>query len=380
MRRSLLTMLVISVAALIAAGFLDTNSYADDRLMPAAVLVAPKPDVDIISAPPPAVVVSDASHDGLPAARPATVLVAVGDIMLSRNVGDEMKKHDNAYPFAGVGNLLRSGNVVFGNLETSIIPGRPIKTGEMVFRADPGSEVALKDAGFTVLSLANNHVPNFGPAAVSETIKRLADVGLVEVGAGDDDAQARRPAFVSRGGVIFAFLAYNDTDVVPASYGAAPGRAGTNLMDAIKMAADVAGAKKLADVVIVSMHAGSEYADWPNSRQVNFAKSAIDAGADLVIGHHPHVVQPVELYKGKYIFYSLGNFIFDQMWSEPTRRGLALKIGFNRGGITKLAVVPLYMKDFAQPRVAPEAEADKIFASLVMPVEKTPAGEYILKP
>ena len=140
-------------------------------------------------------------------------------------------------------------------------------------------------------------------------------------------------------------------------------------METEKMIEAVKKAKQKSDFVIVSMHSGNEYVNKPNSSQVNFAHSAIDAGADLVIGHHPHVVQILEKYKDKYIFYSLGNFIFDQQASE-TRKGLMIKVYFTKDEITKISLLPIIMKNLAQPEIADINEAKKILQRLNFPTSK----------
>lgn len=279
------------------------------------------------------------------------VLIAVGDIMTSRVVAQKMLAHGYNYPFLGVGDYLKTGDIVFGNLETAITPGREIKTGETMFRSDPEVAQALRNAGFSILSLANNHTPNFGENGLKDTFKYLTEAGLKFVGAGNNDAEAYAPVFIEINGLKFAFLAYNSTDVVPADYGAGPFRAGTALMDVGKMTEAVTAVGKEADFVVVSMHAGSEYSDAPNEAQVNFAHAAIDAGADLVIGHHPHVTQPEEIYKGRHIFYSLGNFVFDQMWSQKTKEGLMVKIIFNKQGVSKIETKKILIEDYSRPRI-----------------------------
>jgi len=148
------------------------------------------------------------------------------------------------------------------------------------------------------------------------------------------------------------------------------GHPGTALMQKAKMIDAVGAAKGKADLVIVSMHSGIEYTGKPNDSQIDFAHGAIDAGADLVIGHHPHVVQMAEKYKGKYIFYSLGNFIFDQMWSQETREGLMIKIYFSKTGVSKISPVPIIIENYSQPRIANSAEAEKILKRLSIPLEK----------
>jgi poly-gamma-glutamate capsule biosynthesis protein CapA/YwtB (metallophosphatase superfamily) len=295
---------------------------------------------------------------------PEVSMIAVGDMMLSRAVAKRMRLHGYDYPFASTSEFLRSADITFGNLETSITPGPEVESFEMSFRADPESAAALRDAGFDVLSLANNHTPNFGETGLQDTMRYLDDVGIVHVGAGLD-TQAHQPRFMTEKGIRFAFLAYNDRDVVPASYEASDSRFGTAFMQIERMQAAVRAAKGSADIVIVSMHSGTEYELFPNDSQTAFARAAIDAGAEIVIGHHPHVVQTREMYNGKYIFYSLGNFVFDQMWSQDTRDGLALKIVFTKEGISGISYHATEIHDYAQPRLLESGEhADRIIERL----------------
>ncbi|OGG59872.1 hypothetical protein A2765_04800 [Candidatus Kaiserbacteria bacterium RIFCSPHIGHO2_01_FULL_56_24] len=277
-------------------------------------------------------------------------LIAVGDIMLSRTVAKKMHQYGPDYPFASTTAFIQSGDIAFGNLETPITPGDDVQPMEMTFRADPEAAQALKDAGFDVLSLANNHTPNFGEEGLRDTLSYLDEAGLSHAGAGMNSKQAHEPAFLTVQGITFAFLAYNDHDVVPVSYEAGEGRAGTAFMRIEDMTAAVQAAKAAADIVIVSMHSGIEYEPIPDESQVAFAHAAIDAGAEMVIGHHPHAVQTMEVYKGKYIFYSLGNFVFDQMFSRETREGLVLKVNFAKEGLSGIEYHPVLIEDYAQPR------------------------------
>jgi poly-gamma-glutamate capsule biosynthesis protein CapA/YwtB (metallophosphatase superfamily) len=286
-------------------------------------------------------------------------LVAVGDMMLSRAVAKKMRQHGYGYPFASTSDLIRSADIAFGNLETSITLGPEVLPFEMSFRADPESAAALRDAGFDILSLANNHTPNFGEKGLADTISYLDEAGIMHVGAGID-AEAHAPRFITAKGITFAFLAYNDDDVVPASYEAEKRRLGTAFMHIDRMTSAVQQAKNFADIVIVSMHSGTEYELYPNVSQEAFAHAAIDAGAEMVIGHHAHVVQTMEVYKGKHIFYGLGNFVFDQMWSRETREGLAVWAVFTEKGLSRLSYHPVLIEDYAQPRLmdsGPEIEA-----------------------
>ena len=292
-------------------------------------------------------------------------LIAAGDISFSRGVERIVKKQkDINYPFLEMRDYLKGADLVFGNLETPITKGPEIPDFEMIFRSNPGTEQALKHAGFSVLSLANNHTPNFGKQGLKDTFNYLAEAGIKYVGAGNNEQEANQPVYIEKKGIKFAFLAYNDTDVVPASYEATNSHAGTAFMRTERMTQAVKEAKQKTDFVIVSMHSGIEYTDKLNDSQVNFAHAAIDAGADLIIGHHPHVVQTVEKYKGKYIFYSLGNFVFDQPQSQETKEGLAIKIYFAKEGINKISLLPVVMENLAQPRMANQNEAEKILQRL----------------
>jgi len=278
-------------------------------------------------------------------------IIAVGDIMLSRSVAAQIKAHDIYYPFVAIKNYLHTADIVFANLENPITPGPVVPSGSMVFHANPGVELALKDAGFTILNLANNHTPNYGAKGVEDTLKALDSVGIEHIGAGVDLAAADQPLYVQKNGIKFALLGYNDQDVVPQSYGAAPNHPGTNIMSLDKVSRDVKLARQNADIVIVSMHSGIEYQPNPDQHQIDFAHAAIDAGADLVIGHHPHVIETVEKYKGKYIFYSLGNFVFDQAFSKDVQEGMTLKLSFNKNGLTDVQYNPVWIENLCQPNL-----------------------------
>ncbi len=300
----------------------------------------------------------------------SVTLFAVGDIMLSRTVAQRIKAKGTVYPFKKVRDFLKTGDVVFGNLENPIIAGRRIKPLEMSFRVDPGLEGELQKAGFTILSLANNHTPNFGQEGILSTIKLLTSVGILFVGAGKDADEAYAPVFFTKKGVRFAFLAYNDSSVVPRSYKATRVKAGTAFLDMKKMKTGIEEAKRNADIIIVSMHTGNEYTHQANTTQKKFAHAAIDFGADLVIGHHPHVVQNVERYNDGVIVYSLGNFIFDQMWSRKTREGVILQAIISKERVEDVDFIPILIDDYAQPRIVTGKEAKKILKPLGLSLTK----------
>lgn len=309
----------------------------------------------------------------LPSRTEPVCLIAAGDIMLSRGVAGEIRKHggDPLHPFLKMQEYLKSGDIVFGNLENPITPGREIMMPEMTLRADPGSETALRDAGFTMLSLANNHLLNFGARGLLDTLRYLDNAGIGHAGAGETEEEAFAAKFIDVKGLRLAFLAFTDPALVPDPYLAGAGRPGVAFLDREKMAAAVQGAKEKADFVVVSIHAGTEYEPLPDQAQMRFARQAVDAGADLVLGHHPHVVQKVEKYKGKYIFYSLGNLVFDQKWSRATRIGLTAKIYISADGVEKFELLPVYINDQDQPQVLADEEARTVLENTGLRLEET---------
>lgn len=312
----------------------------------------------------------------LPEVLPKEVsLIAVGDVMFSRGVAKKIEKNGEDYPFSGVKDYLKTGDIVFANLETPITEGRAIKPGEMFFRTEPSLAQKLKDNNFSIVSLANNHTGNFGAHGLEQTFRYLGEAGIKYAGAGENANEANTPIIIKVNDFNFAFLAYDDIDFTPAEYGATEKRPGIAFFYKDKMAGAIAIAKNQADFVIVSMHFGNEYQDLPSEKQKELAHFAVDSGADLIIGHHPHVVQPVEEYKGKYIFYSLGNFIFDQMWSTETRQGIAVKIIFDKSGIKIQELKPFLISDYCQPNFINGEEGAKVLERTVFPAPKVKIRE-----
>ncbi len=292
--------------------------------------------------------------------QPNTVtLLAVGDIMFARDVNRRIELAGNVhYPFEQIAPVLQEGDIVFGNLETAITPGERVGADIKLFSSDPGTEHALKAAGFTILSLANNHVPDFKQAGIENTIKALDDAGIAYVGAGMNDTEARAPVILQKNGLRIAFLAYMDPRIAPSSYEAGTDHAGVAYMSSKTVGDDIAKAKEQADLVIVSIHAGNEYVHEPIKTQRNFAHTAIDAGAALVIGHHPHVLQPVEDYNGGLILYSLGNFVFDQTFSKAVQESVIAKIALTKDGVVSKEFLPIRIQH-AQPFLVEGPDGEK---------------------
>ncbi len=289
-----------------------------------------------------------------------TTLIAVGDIMLGRTVEKKMQRYGWDSPYEAIREYVAGAAIAFANLEAPFIDGVVVEPYDTVFRAPPAAAPALAQAGFDVVSLANNHIKNQGAAGIIQTRSVLDSVGIAYIGAGVNDTTARQPALIERNGLVFGFLAYTDSAFTPAAYEATAERAGSPFLRIDRMQHDVRQLRGQADVVIVSMHAGIEYSHNPNQTQINFARAAIDAGAHLVLGHHPHVLQPAEQYQDGYIIYSLGNFIFDQMWSAATRQSVVASLTFTDAKLTDVHYTPLQIFDYYQPRSAGEETAQAI--------------------
>jgi poly-gamma-glutamate synthesis protein (capsule biosynthesis protein) len=282
-------------------------------------------------------------------------LTCVGDIMLSREVANKINTYGANYPFSETASTTNKADLVFGNLETAIFEGRRIQSGEMKFRSDPKAVQGLKFANFNILSLANNHTYNFGEKRLVDTLYHLKQEDISYVGAGTDKEQAHTPQIKEIKGIRIAFLGYVESSFTENQAQARKEKAGIAFMDKKQAKKDIKKAERTADLTVVSMHAGKEYQKKPTSKQIDFAYSAIDAGADLIIGHHPHVVQKAEKYRGKYIFYSLGNFIFDQMWSEETREGVMVNFEVSENRIRPEKIIPVFIENYSQPRELPES-------------------------
>lgn len=250
-------------------------------------------------------------------------MLFVGDIMLSRAVGSIMQRTENfVFPFEKASSTLRSADITFGNLEGPISSRGKNQGSEYSFRADPRVVEGLVSAGFDVMSLANNHILDWGRDALMDTVSILTSNGVVGAGAGKNYDEANRPQTISSHGILVAFLAY--TNLYPSSLWATQDAAGVSSFDKDRIVQRIKDIKekKGADIVVVSLHWGTEYETSANQEQRDIAHALIDAGADIIVGHHPHVVEEVEQYHDGVIFYSLGNFVFDQNFSKETMKGL----------------------------------------------------------
>lgn len=294
----------------------------------------------------------------LPQIQEPIKLILVGDIMLDRGVEYMIEKEgqgDFSFPFLKIADEMKKADLVFGNLESQI-SDRGVKAGSIYsFRADPRAIEGLKFAGFNVLSLANNHALDYGREALADSLKRLIAAGFSPVGAGQE-AQAFAPAIKTIRGTRLAFFAY--TDLGPKSWLANKDEIGIALVsenNLERVKADIKLAKELADIVVVSFHSGEEYQEEPTLSQTTFSRAFIDAGADIVVNHHSHIIQESEEYHSGDIFYGLGNFVFDQGFSKETTQGEIVETTIENKKIKKVAAKEIKMNEFFQPElVIPE--------------------------
>lgn len=256
---------------------------------------------------------------------PVNRLVFGGDVMLSRHVAARMRaSKDPALPFRKIAPFFLGADLAFVNLESPFSDkGTPPAAG-MVFKAPPEAIEGLLLAGIDVVSTANNHTRDQHEYGLLYTLDWLEKHKIAAIGTGRDEAAARRGAVITANTVKFGFLAYT-YDQRNGNHKDDDGR--VNGMDIVRLREDIAAMRKSSNVTVVSMHAGAEYAKTPQASQQQFARAAIEAGATLVIGHHPHVVQPCEEYRTGVICYSLGNLIFDQT-APGTNDGLIVEAEF----------------------------------------------------
>jgi Bacterial capsule synthesis protein PGA_cap len=263
-------------------------------------------------------------HSSRPDSRPITIAIT-GDLMLARSLTPQMLATQGGFPFAQTGDYLRSFDLTVGNLECVVSTlGLPIPGKQFTFEASPIGFERLQNAGFDVVSVANNHSGDYGQLAFIDMVYHLPGHGITPLGGGADLALAHAPVIRTVHTTTVGFLAY--CEIAPNSFAATATTPGHAWLDPTLMRADIAALRSRVDFIIVFTHWGIEYQTLADADQQAMAHLAIDAGADLVVGAHPHVRQPSELYLGKPIIYSLGNFVFDEMPGYEESRGNVLEL------------------------------------------------------
>ena len=292
-------------------------------------------------------------------------LVAVGDIMLGGTAEEIMLREGFSYPFTQIQPLLSDADIVIGNLEGPLttLCQSPLEDGdkEYLFRSLPdGVAPALKRAGFNLLNLANNHILDYGVEGMQQTMQSLKRYKIRYVGAGKNRQQARRGTIMQTRSGSVGFLSYSLT--FPESFWATEDRPGTAFGHKEQIQQDITRLKSQADVVVVSFHWGREKTTELRPYQPDLGRAAIDAGASLVIGHHPHVLQAFERYRNGLIMYSLGNFVFGS-YSPDAQYSVIARVILHQQAFHSIEITPINVLNTEvvfQPRLLPENEAKAV--------------------
>jgi len=352
----------------------DTVAVVRADALGPAVAAVPVEGVDPVTRPDayPVVVAGDPTNPVDPTRVISTLWV--GDVMLGRRVGQQIAgARDPNLPFSQTADRLRAADLTVANLECALSRnGRPTQGGDS-FGADASSLAGMRDAGFDVLVLANNHLGDYGDAALRESLA-AARSGFAVTGAGENLAAALEPAVVERKGVRFGVLAFNAIGETPAATSSSAGalsvrmppRTGPlNEEDLARVTDGVRGLGARADVVVVYPHWGTQYVHDPVPEQRDVGRRLVEAGATAVIGSHPHWVQGMDLHNGRLIAHSLGNFVFDMTFSTQVQQGMALELVFWGDRPMAARLWPYRIGDRHIPRwLDGDPEADRIRADV----------------
>ena len=310
---------------------------------------------------------------------------AVGDIMLDHEVSEVIERRGPDFPFLNVASELKNADIVFGNLETPLTASQENViwdfskygwngTAKPIFlKGSPMAAVGLKNTGFNVVSIANNHILDYGIKSLSDTLTVLHKNDIMPVGFGRNTREATAPKLLEVKGVQFAFFAcsfaYEATFFSP---GVAPIRLRT-------LKKQVKKAREISDIIVVSLHLGREFDESPSLATIRLARSLIATGANVVLCHHPHTLQKIETYEKGLIAYSLGNFLFDYHFfleytteenAERCRRSIILKCTMSKHGLIDYSVIPVQLNNKFQPTLIPRNSrlGKRIVASVKAPL------------
>lgn len=280
--------------------------------------------------------------------RALVTVTMVGDMMFARNMNIVTNHYGYDYLFQYARPYFQSSDLVTGNFENPIVlkQGYPLADKFIHLKTGPEAAKVLARMGFDVVNLANNHMKDFGKPGLMDTRKVFRQTGVDTVGAGRDLKSAKQIRYYTVNGVKVAVLGMSE--VLPKGFRAHKDRSGILPADPNIFMPLVAKAKRNADLVLVHIHWGIEYDSHFHPRQRDLAHALADAGADIIIGHHPHVLEPIEVYNNSVIFYSLGNFVFDQGWSR-TKETALVQYKLYPDGKARIEVVPMMIRQ-GQPR------------------------------
>lgn len=279
-------------------------------------------------------------------------LLLTGDIMLGGRFLDykERQNIDYEYPFRPLKSLFEETDIIFGNLECTLSrEGIARRDKSMALYAPPESVSALKYLGFNAVSLGNNHINDYGSQGLDKTTQILKENSLPFFGAGRNLEEAGQELIIAKNNLKIAFLGYTTDEEHVKSVIATSNSAGCVFYDFSRIANDIERIRNSADVICISLHWGYQYYAYPSPKQVNLAHQIVDAGAHVVIGHHPHVIQGYERYKHGVIFYSLGNFFFPDfcykngtgyIWPAESNKSIIVRCQVGAKGVGTIEIFP----------------------------------------
>jgi gamma-polyglutamate biosynthesis protein CapA len=268
----------------------------------------------------------------------------VGDMMFDRGVRKVIEKQGAVYLFTGVKTELKKADILLGNLDCPLTDRNEQIKGKKLFHCAPGMARVLADVGFKGMFLANGRIIDQGLEGITDTTTSLGAVGILGLGVAGNAEIAKVPRVAKLKGIRIAFVAFSDTNVSDSDMMIMPlPFAGVDVKTVTEAVRD-AKAKTQADFIIVSFHWGSEFDYFPTENQRKLAYAAVDAGATLVVGHHPHVLQPYEIRNGAFIMYSLGNFIYDQKRTAATESAI-MTAYFTKQGMGQVEFIPVVIED-----------------------------------
>ncbi len=330
-------LMVTLLGLCVCAGCLDRGAAVDVRVTEASDHVTERESKEEPHVP-----------ESPPTTPASFTLTAVGDVMLDRGVGQRVSTRGPETILEKVRDELRMGDIRFANLESPISTVGPHAPFDLIFRAHPRAAEVLLDGGFDIVSLANNHTLDAGTAGLMQTMDHLQEIGIAWCGAARERERSWEPTRFGIAGLTLGFIACTDLSFRHGSWC----KVDSELTEFVE---HVREAKSRCDLLAVSIHWGNEYQNVPTQRQKDVARAAIDAGADLIIGHHPHVLQGVGQYRGAPILYSTANFVFDQREGERMETAI-FHLRYTEGEGWNIRMVPVWISRARMGPVFPEPE------------------------
>ncbi|MBN1481706.1 CapA family protein [candidate division KSB1 bacterium] len=275
----------------------------------------------------------------MPSTEPTITLAAAGDLMMSSWIIDVVNEQGVDFPFDSTRDFIETADVAIANLEAPLTAqGERFADKKYTFKVPPHFVTGIANAGFDVVTMANNHIVDFGCEGIVNTFIALQEAGIYFCGAGDNREQACAPTIMDVNGMKIAFIGFSMT--YPEEFWATTTRCGTCYPTEEVLYQSITEAERMADLTVVSFHWGAEKYSSPRAYQMAYGRLAIDFGADLVLGHHPHVLQGLEIYKGKLIAYSLGNYVFAS-YSNSATTSMILRVKFDSTGLLLGRIIPI---------------------------------------